>query len=115
MDSIPESLIEEYCSSTSTFNYEIPEIEEIALKLAGDKEQVLAIVTSYVDWIFTNLTYGNYDLPRYPNETLSTGSGDCDDQAILLISMLRSQNIPSLLCIINLKQKFIYHVMVFLQ
>lgn len=96
-DSIPQSLIVEYCMPTGTFNYSIHEIGGLASRLAGEQEQVLSIVTDFVDWISTNLTYGNFDLPRLPNETLSTGVGDCDDQAILLISMLRSQNIPSYL------------------
>ena len=62
------------------------------------------------DWVTANIIYGSdspypylYSDPsypvrwlehsaRYPNETLSDGTGDCEDQALLLLSMLTAHD-----------------------
>lgn len=92
---IPSNLVMEYTGVTETFARNI-EIESLA-KVFDNKTTVLESVTSIIGWIIENITYCNFDTPLYPNETLEDLQGDCDDQAILLISLLRSLGIPSFL------------------
>ncbi len=96
VDDIPPGLVEEYTRETETFRRN-DEVESLARELAGEEATVLGVVTRLIGWFMTNITYGNFDTPRYPDETLGGLRGDCDDQAILLISMLRSLGIPSFL------------------
>jgi transglutaminase-like putative cysteine protease len=95
-DNIPQDLVVEYCIETETFTWN-EEIEALAARLAGEQNTVLETVTSMIEWMIGNLTYGNNEVPQYPNSTLAYRRGDCDDQAILLISLLRSQGIPAIL------------------
>ncbi|MEM2217721.1 MAG: transglutaminase-like domain-containing protein, partial [Thermofilaceae archaeon] len=78
-------------------------LAEVAREIAGEEINVLAIVTRLTEWLWKKVEYGTGP-PRYPNETLppaliseGRGEGDCDDQANLLILMLRSLGIPSYL------------------
>lgn len=93
---IPPHLIEEYCIQTESFFWN-DEIEELALELTSDETTALGMLTKLIDWTYSSLTYRNFEVPNYPNETLEGGKGDCDDQSILLISMLRSLGIPAYL------------------
>jgi transglutaminase-like putative cysteine protease len=93
---IPPSLVDEFTSETETFDRS-EEIEALAEWLTSGQSTVLGVVTRMIDWIEQNVTYTNFDVPKYPHETCSELKGDCDDQAILLISMLRSVGIPALL------------------
>jgi transglutaminase-like putative cysteine protease len=72
-------------------------IMSLASKIAGEESSTLGIVLNLVDWFIENTTYANNEAPQYPNETLSRRGGDCDDQAILLISMLRGLGVPAFL------------------
>ena len=96
VDEIPADLVEEYISQTETFGWN-DDLESLALELTSEEGTVLGTVTHLIDWIMANITYVNFETPLYPYETLEDLQGDCDDQAILLISMLRSLGIPSLL------------------
>lgn len=78
-------------------------LAEAAREIAGGEANILAIVTRLVEWLWKKVEYETGP-PRYPNETLppaligeGRGKGDCDDQANLLILMLRSLGIPSYL------------------
>ena len=93
---IPESLIEEYCIETETFNW-TGIISELAFEMAGNETSVYGATLGLVDWINENVLYENFERPQYPIETHSKLKGDCDDQAILLISMLRSLGVPAYL------------------
>jgi len=79
-------------------------LAEKARELAGGEDRVLAVVAKLVKWIWGKVDYDIGVGPRYPNETLpptaveeGRGRGDCDDQANLLILMLRSLGIPAYL------------------
>lgn len=93
---IPPTLVEDYCSETETFTRNA-EMELLARELTAEEETILDVVISLLSWVLENVTYCNYEVPKYPDETLNEGKGDCDDQAILLISMLRSLGIPAIL------------------
>lgn len=59
------------------------------------QSNVLALVYAAVDWIQSNI-YRSIGLsePQYPEETIVSQVGDCDDQSNLLITLLRIFNIP---------------------
>lgn len=97
ISSIPPELVEEFCFESEAFPAGNKEIRALAYKLAANETSVLDMVNRLLDWFVENVSYGTLDVPRYPNETLSTGFGDCDDQAILLVTMCRALGIPSLL------------------
>jgi transglutaminase-like putative cysteine protease len=96
IDDIPVSLVGEYTGETESFRRN-DDIESLARELAAEETTVLGVVTRLIGWIVTNVTYCNFDTPLYPDETFNDLQGDCDDQAILLISLLRSLGIPAFL------------------
>jgi len=96
LSDIPQEIIDEYCVETETYRQN-EDVRSFARSLAAGEKTVLGVVTHMIDWILKNITYGNFEVPKYPEETLADMIGDCDDQAILLISMLRSLGIPSFL------------------
>jgi transglutaminase-like putative cysteine protease len=93
---IPPNLIEVYCVETDTFRLN-EKIKGLAYTLASEETTVLGVVSEMIEWLGVNITYSNNEVPRYPEETLEGRKGDCDDQSILLISMLRSIDIPAFL------------------
>jgi len=97
MSDIPQSLVQQYTTSTDTFWTNDTEINALAQNLTADEPTVLGKITNIVKWFNENIDYTNNEVPLYPNQTLEQHSGDCDDQSILLISMLRSIGIPAYL------------------
>jgi transglutaminase-like putative cysteine protease len=93
---IPDKLVEIYTMETETFRRN-EEIENLALELAAGKTDVLEVVTEILGWVTSRVDYRNFEVPLYSDETLEDLQGDCDDQAILMISMLRSLGIPAFL------------------
>ena len=94
---IPQELVDEFCIETETFTTQDEAIKSLAQSLAANQTTVLGLVIQLLAWFNENISYGNFEVPIYPNETLSRGVGDCDDQAILLISLCRALEIPALL------------------
>lgn len=97
VESIPIELVKEYSFSTETFMMNDPEISSLAKRLSDDQQTVLETVIRMLEWFRDNTTYCNYEIPIYPTKTLEDGLGDCDDQAILLITMCRTLGIPAYL------------------
>ena len=94
---IPSGLVTQYAVATETFQMDDLTVQETAAKAAGDEETVLGVVSNLLEYVTQNTTYCNFETPRYPLQTLGENLGDCDDQAILLISMCRSLGIPAYL------------------
>ncbi len=63
----------------------------------GESENVLKIVTDLADWVGHNIVPVIHDVPYFPNQTFLIKEGDCDDQAILLITLCRILGIPAYL------------------
>ncbi|MEM2341126.1 MAG: transglutaminase-like domain-containing protein [Candidatus Bathyarchaeia archaeon] len=97
LNDIPKHLCEEYCRPTSLWRSNMSVLNETAWRIAGNETKVLMIIKKLVKWIAENINYDTSELPRYPNETLFTGLGDCDDQANLLITFCRAIGIPAYL------------------
>lgn len=96
LEDIPERLVEEFCISTETFTID-GEIESLANKITENQTTVLGMVLALIGWIRENIYYASHEVPRHPKETLKWGVGDCDDQAILLITLCRALEIPAIL------------------
>lgn len=97
LSDIPQGLVEEFCVETETFTAGDEAVQALARRLAANETVVLGVVSSLLEWITENVYYVSFEVPRYPNETLREGLGDCDDQAILLVTLCRALDIPALL------------------
>jgi hypothetical protein len=104
LSDIPHNLTEPYLSNSGTWMTNNSKLKTQAELLAGSETNVLAIVENFVSWMWGQIKYPNstnpavsHEVPLYPNETLSYKEGDCDDQAILLISLCRIIGIPAYL------------------
>ena len=94
---IPSGLVDAYSVATETFQSDDPVIASRARDVVGDADTVLKSLDLLIEYVTGETTYYNFEVPRYPNTTLSEGLGDCDDQSILLVSMLRSLGVPAYL------------------
>lgn len=94
---ISDDLKNEYCKKGESWLTDNSNLRMLAHSLAGSETRVLTIVKKLVDWIHDNIEYYSAEVPRYPNETYTLRQGDCDDQAILLITLCRILGIPAYL------------------
>jgi transglutaminase-like putative cysteine protease len=97
LSDIPPNLTATYLNNSGTWMINNTALRKQAYPLKGNETKVLVIVENFVSWIWNNITYASHEFPFYPNETLSSGNGDCDDQAILLVSFCRIVGIPAYL------------------
>jgi len=97
LTAIPSNLSQAYLEKSGTWMTNNATIRALAETLSENQTTVLAIIEKFVRWIWDNIEYGSNEVPLYPNETLSQKRGDCDDQAILLVSMCRVVGIPAYL------------------
>lgn len=95
---ISDSLKDEYCKMEGPWLTDDPSLRALATSLADNETRVLSVVKNFVRWIADNVNYDPAaEVPKYPNETFSNRLGDCDDQAILLITLCRILGIPAYL------------------
>jgi len=94
---IPDSLVQLYTGSEGPWLTNNVALMNLSHEIAGTETNVLRIVKKTISWIKDNIDYVTHETPRYANETYSSRVGDCDDQAILLITLLRILRIPSFL------------------
>lgn len=94
---LPPKIVEEFTGESESFTTEDEMIKALAHRLTDNETTVMGKVARILDWIARNISYDNFEVARYPNETLTGGQGDCDDQAILLITMCRTLGIPAFL------------------
>ncbi len=97
LDDISEELRDAYCKAEGTWQVNDANLRTQAYTIAGNETKVLTLVKKFISWIHETITYGSFEVPRYPNETVSGGVGDCDDQANLLITFCRIVGIPAYL------------------
>jgi len=93
---INQTLKDRYCKGEGPWLTNNTLLMALAHNLASHETRVLTIVKNFVGWIADNINYDSEEVPRYPNETVN-GYGDCDDQAILLITLCRIVGIPAYL------------------
>ena len=97
LEEIPEELNKSYCGEGDSWLVKDPELRIVAQEIAENETNVLTLVKKFVEWIRQNIGYAVHEVPSYPNETYAERSGDCDDQAILFITLCRILGIPSYL------------------
>ncbi len=97
LNEIPSHLAQTYATAEGPWTQNDPSIHELAHDIAGNRTKVLEIVKTLIEWIKDNIVYGTHEIPLYADQTVAAGVGDCDDQAILLIALLRALGIPSYL------------------
>jgi len=97
LDNIPLDLKKNYTGADGPWLLNEPTLRGLAHQIAANETRVLSIVKNFVWWIKRNINYTTHEIPFYPNETLIAGNGDCDDQAILLITLARIMGIPAFL------------------
>jgi len=104
LQDIPTDLIDEYTGEEGPWLTSNSTLRNVAHNVAGSETRVLSIIRRLVVWIHNNIHYPSnlHEVPFYPNETyVSSNSqlneGDCDDQAILLITLSRILGIPAYL------------------
>lgn len=106
LNEIPNDLKENYTKAEGPWLTNHKELQNLAHNITGNETKVLTIVKNFAAWIAnqSNIKYKTHEVPLYPNETLKLREGDCDDKAILLITLCRIYGIPSYLqvgCIYN--------------
>jgi len=100
---IPNDLRIRYTKGEGSWQTSDSELQGLAQNLAGNETRVLSIVKNFVAWIHVNIDYPDpeekekHEVPLYPFQTLNQQKGDCDDQAMLLITLCRIVGIPSYL------------------
>jgi len=99
LDEIPEELKENYCVEGDSWLVNDPELQDLAQNIAENETKVLTVVKNFVAWIKgpDGIKYEIHEVPYYANETIADRQGDCDDQAILLITLCRIYGIPAYL------------------
>ncbi len=99
LNEIPNDLKEKYTKAEGPWLTNETELQNLAHSIAGNETKVLTIVKNFAAWIANenNIRYETHEVPQYPNETLKLEEGDCDDKAILLITLCRIYGIPSFL------------------
>ena len=101
LEAIPQEFREKYCKEEGPWLIDDPRLRRLAYDIMGNETRVLVIVKKFVKWISDpkNVRYPaeRHEVPQYPNETLASGEGDCDDKAILLITLCRICGIPAYL------------------
>jgi len=97
LSDIDRELKEEYCKAESPWQVNNEELRSLAFKIAGNETNVLLLLEKFIRWIREKIRYYHPEIPRYPNETVEYMSGDCDDQANLLITFCRIIGIPAYL------------------
>jgi hypothetical protein len=87
------------------------ELYKLARSLMAQRGQGSGIQKIY-DYVNRTIRYEaeNKNVPRFPYETLYSRIGDCEDQAILLATLLRVVGYESALVRFADKQKDFYHV-----
>lgn len=97
LDDIPKEILEKYCKMEGLWS-KSENVSILATELVKGKENTLQILYTFIKWIENNVRYPQSNAPKipsYPDETLNLKVGDCDDQANLLVAMLRSVGIPA--------------------
>jgi transglutaminase-like putative cysteine protease len=99
LSDIPNDLRSRYTQEEGPWQTSNPTLKELAYNLIKTETRVLSIIRKFVAWIHGNIEYpkGRHEVPFYPNQTYIQREGDCDDQAMLLITLCRIVEIPSYL------------------
>jgi len=92
----PIKRYKEFTKATSLWNYTNPLIMLLTDYLKSRSKNQIEYIIKSIEWISNKIVYETRIPPRHPAELLIEFRGDCDDQANLLITLLRCANIPAI-------------------
>jgi hypothetical protein len=94
---IPSSLKDSYLGDEWRIIVDHPDIVQRSEAIVGDGNNVKEALNAIYGWITDNIdySYSSPTLPKTSVETLSSGRGDCDEQAILFCALARAAGIPA--------------------
>ncbi|RLF48850.1 MAG: hypothetical protein DRN20_03655 [Thermoplasmata archaeon] len=97
VEDIPEGLKSAYCHDEWLITPSNPEISALAHQLADDEYSVYDKIKAIYDYVTENIVYeaGRSGEPKSAIDVLHDKSGDCDEQGMLLCSLMRAVGIPS--------------------
>ncbi len=79
-----------------------PAVQAVLNEILGQSLGIFCDFEALRDWVSSHVSYrhdqdvhGVSEYWQYPSETLSLGTGDCEDFAILLCSLLRAYGVPA--------------------
>jgi len=81
-----------YCDKINPYDLSVREAASEAIRKHPGAYSVHQLFDVY-DWVKANIQYQNVafaGIPFKPSETLATKSGDCKNQAVLIVSMIRA-------------------------
>ncbi len=87
-----EPYYSEYCDKINPYDLSVREAAADAIRNDSGSYSFNQLFDIY-DWVQTNIMYQNVPLGGIPypaSETLATKSGDCKNQAVLIVSMIRA-------------------------
>jgi len=96
-EDIPNDLKDRYSGAEGPWLVNNSKLQDLARNITKGETKGLTIVKKLITWIRDNVTYKTHETPLYPNQTYTEREGDCDDQAILFITLCRILRIPSYL------------------
>jgi len=95
--SISRELVRLFCKRTPLWDFKDPALTSLIANFNETSNSTLSLVLSFLEWIDENIAYPvdrRGDIVRYPNETVASLEGDCDDRANLFITLCRAFDIP---------------------
>lgn len=108
---IPLTEPSEFLSSSVYIQSGDPEIKNKASEIVGDERDVMAASRKLVLWVYKNLRKRATASVPSAVEVLHTLEGDCNEHAILLAALARSEGIPAKINVglVYLDGAFYYH------
>ena len=100
LDDIPSRLKIQSIQESDTWQTDGAKLRLLADEIWDSVDRspnVLRVATAVADWIGKNVGPADHDAPYGPVETYESRVGDCDDQAMLLATLLRILGIPAYL------------------
>ena len=97
VNDIPDSVSDIYTDDEWLIQPSLSAVRDQAEELTYGMDSVYDMTEAIYDYMDDEFTYetGSTGNPKSCSESLSSKSGDCDDQSILLISLLRAVDIPA--------------------
>ncbi len=94
------SLYEDYVANTIYYDYDHPEITRIAEEIASTTRSAEEAMRKTLAYVYDNVEYDFFEsdeacFERTAPEILEIGSGQCDTQSIVVISILRKMGVAA--------------------
>jgi hypothetical protein len=106
--------MEPYLTSSRFIRADHPDIIKKAREIAGDEKDPVKVAKRITEWVFKNLK--KVPTPSVPDAyaVLQTKRGDCNEHAVLAVSLARALGLPARIAIgiVHVNDGFYYHAWV---